>query len=92
MRYIEFVDKKISTKKESMMDFGFIPYSESALLKGLTPKTAHADEVSQPTAKELGERGFKMSKFSKWLAKGYNKPFLFIAIITSVITIGVLIE
>ena len=45
--------RPLQKKKKSII--GLNPYSESALLKGLTPQSAHADEASQPTAKELGE-------------------------------------
>jgi len=30
-----------------------LPYSEAELLQGLTPHTAHADEVANPSASEL---------------------------------------
>ena len=30
------------------------PYSESDLLAGMTPEKAHAEELAQPTATELG--------------------------------------
>ena len=30
------------------------PYSEAALLKGLTPESAHSDELHTPSSKELG--------------------------------------
>jgi antitoxin MazE len=33
-----------------------LPYSEKALLAGLTPETAHADELALPTGAELGEK------------------------------------
>ncbi|NYS60716.1 MazF family transcriptional regulator [Vreelandella salicampi] len=32
-----------------------LPFTESALLEGLTPETAHADEIATPTAHELGQ-------------------------------------
>ena len=32
-----------------------LPYSEADLVKGLTPAKAHADELPQPIASELGE-------------------------------------
>ena len=34
---------------------GALPYSERELLSGLDADTAHADELAQPTSKELGE-------------------------------------
>lgn len=30
-----------------------LPFTEKALLKGLTPQTAHADEIASPSSKEL---------------------------------------
>jgi antitoxin MazE len=44
--------RPIQEKKKSIV--GINPYSESTLLKGLTPDKAHADEVAQPTGKEFG--------------------------------------
>jgi len=32
-----------------------LPYTESELLKGITPKKAHADEIAVVALKELGE-------------------------------------
>ena len=32
-----------------------LPYSESLLLEGLTPATAHADELAEPDGRELGD-------------------------------------
>ena len=32
-----------------------LPYSESSLLEGLTPATAHADELAEPGGKEFGD-------------------------------------
>lgn len=31
-----------------------LPYSEAELLRGLTPETAHADELATPTSSEMG--------------------------------------
>lgn len=33
-----------------------LPFSESMLLAGLTPETAHADELAELTSVELGEK------------------------------------
>ncbi|MYL23955.1 hypothetical protein GLV89_09170 [Halomonas alkaliantarctica] len=32
-----------------------LPWTEADLLDGLTPATAHADEIVRPTARELGQ-------------------------------------
>lgn len=32
-----------------------LPFKESDLLKGLSPKSAHADEIAHLTSKELGD-------------------------------------
>ena len=34
---------------------GALPYSEKQLLRGLDADTAHADELAEPTSRELGE-------------------------------------
>lgn len=32
-----------------------LPWTEASLLEGLTPETAHADELVTPTMRELGQ-------------------------------------
>jgi len=32
-----------------------LPYSEADLLHGLNPETAHAEELAQPSGKEIGD-------------------------------------
>ncbi len=49
-RTITAWESKVSEKKLSL------PFTESALLDGLTPETAHADELAILTMLELGQK------------------------------------
>ena len=50
---VEIFEEGLSVKKVLSKHVTLFPYSESQLLQGLTPETAHSDLLTNPLASEI---------------------------------------